>query len=154
MSSRSGTQVDFVRYVFETRTVEDLTMNKIWTMTKPAMLLFVVACEGDPEQDKPTDGLTPSDTVPAMTGETGDSPPEPTGDTATPPVDVWPLCDHVGRTEPITLLGADRLDAAGSSLDAADIDGDGLLDLAIGAPDDSRSRELAGSVTLVFGASL
>ena len=52
------------------------------------------------------------------------------------------------------VLGGTQPDAFGMTLAAGDIDGDGLGDLAIGAPRDSAAGEDAGSVTIVFGASL
>jgi hypothetical protein len=56
---------------------------------------------------------------------------------------------------PIHLVsGSTEPDAFGISIAPGDIDGDGLLDLVIGAPNDSRARELAGSVTVIFGAGL
>jgi hypothetical protein len=51
-------------------------------------------------------------------------------------------------------LDRTRADAFGMSMAAGDIDGDGRGDLAIGAPRDAAAGTDAGSVTLVFGASL
>jgi hypothetical protein len=51
-------------------------------------------------------------------------------------------------------LGRVQPDAFGLTLASGDIDGDGLGDLAIGAPRDPAPGPDGGSVTLVFGASL
>ena len=51
----------------------------------------------------------------------------------------------------MTLSGNDEGDYAGLALSAADMDGDGLTDLAVGAPLDGRSGDPAGAVYLVFG---
>ncbi len=60
-----------------------------------------------------------------------------------------------------TDLDADRVldgspwpDAFGMELELGDLDGDGRDDLVVGAPYDSGAGWYAGSVTLVFGASL
>jgi hypothetical protein len=53
----------------------------------------------------------------------------------------------------MTLSGNDEGDFAGLALSAADMDGDGLTDLAVGAPLDARSGDPAGAVYLVFGES-
>lgn len=50
--------------------------------------------------------------------------------------------------------GAVGADCFGMSMASGDFDGDGLADLAIGAPCDSTYFDHGGSATLVFGASL
>jgi hypothetical protein len=50
--------------------------------------------------------------------------------------------------------GSATPDGFGFALATGDLDGDGRMDLAIGAPQDARAAYQAGSVTLVFGASL
>jgi hypothetical protein len=123
-----------------------------WTMV--GLGLLAAACQAAPKQDEPTDTVAPVETA-GPTAETADtSMPAPTGETGTTAVDVWPLCDHVGRTENITLLGADRLDAAGSSVDAADIDGDGCAELAVAAPWEGDYQLGEGAVYLVTTDSL
>ena len=61
---------------------------------------------------------------------------------------------RIGDASLSLVSGSAAPDAFGLSIAPADIDGDGLMDLAIGAPDDPRNGPLAGSLTLVFGASL
>lgn len=51
----------------------------------------------------------------------------------------------------VTLTGNAEGDFAGLALSGADMDGDGLSDLAVGAPLDGRSGDPAGAVYLVFG---
>jgi hypothetical protein len=123
-----------------------------WTLV--GLGLLAAACQAAPKQDEPTDTVAPVETAGPTAETTDTSVPTPTGETGTTPVDVWPLCDHVGRTENITLLGADRLDAAGSSVDAADIDGDGCAELAVAAPWEGDYQLGEGAVYLVATDSL
>jgi hypothetical protein len=73
-------------------------------------------------------------------------------------VGVFPAAEpgsYVVDDAPIVLRsGNTELDLFGFALDAGDLDGDGLTDLVIGAPYDGRTAVDAGSVTIVFGASL
>jgi hypothetical protein len=50
--------------------------------------------------------------------------------------------------------GVGVADGFGFRIEGGDIDGDGLYDLVVGAPTDPTAGALAGSATIVFGASL
>ena len=69
---------------------------------------------------------------------------------------VWPCSRrlHYRRSPPDPHQRRHGQDAFGIEVVTGDIDGDGLGDLAIGAPYDATAGRDAGSVTIVFGASL
>jgi hypothetical protein len=59
------------------------------------------------------------------------------------------------RAAPVDLVsGVGAPDAFGDALEGGDFDGDGRMDLAIGAPRDPTVADYAGSVTIGHGSSL
>jgi FG-GAP repeat len=72
-------------------------------------------------------------------------------------VHVWfaPPAGALDLEDALTLeSGVGSPDYFGGAIEAADFDGDGILDLAIGAPRDPTIGEWGGSVTVVLGGAL
>ena len=68
---------------------------------------------------------------------------------------TWTSCRYSGEVSPFSadavIYGVGSADRAGYALDAADVDGDGLGDLIIGAYQDSDADTYAGAVHLSLG---